>query len=50
MLKVDGEETKIISESAPFRVGLGFAYFSQAKKALEFLKSKSHVGWIFQGH
>ena len=49
-LKADGVESKILTGSKPFRVGLSFTYFSQAKKALEDLKSKSHVGWIIQGN
>ena len=47
-LKNQGVEATIISESAPFRVGLGYAKFSQAKEQLEVLKDKNAGAWILK--
>ena len=47
-LKAEGYETTIISESEPFRVGMGYAKFSQAKEQLELLKAKYNGAWILK--
>ena len=47
-LKAEGYETTIISESEPFRVGMGYAKFSQAKDQLELLKDKYIGAWILK--
>ncbi len=47
-LKTEGYETLIISESEPFRVGMGYAKFSQAKEQLELLKAKYNGAWILK--
>ena len=47
-LKAEGYEATIISESEPFRVGMGYARFSQAKEQLEVLKDKYNGAWILK--
>lgn len=47
-LKADGYQATILNDKEPVRVGNRFKYYSQAKKALEDLKSKSHIGWIIR--
>jgi outer membrane protein OmpA-like peptidoglycan-associated protein len=47
-LKADGYEATILSDKEPVRVGNKFRYYSQAKKALDDLKSKSYIGWIIR--
>lgn len=49
-LKADGFEAKVLNDSEPVRVGNRYQYYSQAKRALESLKSKSYIGWIIQGN
>jgi len=47
-LKEDGYQATILNDKEPIRVGTKFKYYSQAKKALEELKIKSHIGWIIR--
>jgi len=47
-LKADGYQATILNDKEPVRVGTKFKYYSQAKKALEELKIKSHIGWIIR--
>ena len=47
-LKADGYQATILNDKEPIRVGTKFKYYSQAKKALEELKIKSHIGWIIR--
>jgi outer membrane protein OmpA-like peptidoglycan-associated protein len=49
LLKDEGYTATILNDSEPVRVGNRFTYYSQAKKELDGLKSKSHIGWIIQG-
>jgi outer membrane protein OmpA-like peptidoglycan-associated protein len=49
-LRSDGFEAKVLNDSEPVRVGNTYTYYSQAKKALDGLKSKSYIGWIIQGN
>jgi len=49
-LKLDGFEAHVLNDSEPVRVGNKYNYYSQAKKALDSLKSKSYIGWIIQGN
>ncbi len=49
-LKADGFEAKVLNDSEPVRVGNRYQYYSQARRALENLKSKSYIGWIIQGN
>lgn len=49
-LKSEGYTAIILNDSEPFRVGNKFRYFSQAKKALDELQTKSYIGWIIQGN
>lgn len=49
-LKSEGYKAVILNDLEPVRVGNKFKYYSQAKKALDDLKSKSHIGWIIQGN
>ncbi len=47
-LKAEGYEATIIGESEPFRVGIGYEGFSQAKKALEDAKGKFNDAWLLK--
>ena len=49
MLKSEGYETIVIADSDTYRVGNKYNYYSQAKRALDDLASKSHIGWILKG-
>ena len=48
-LKAIGFETVILSDSDPFRVGIRYDNYSQAKKALDDVKTKNKIGWISHG-
>ena len=45
-LKSEGYIATLCSDSAPFRVGIGYSRFSQTKEQLEILKSKYKGVWI----
>ena len=45
-LKTEGYEAMILGESEPFRVGIGYKKFSEAKVALEKFKSNYKSAWI----
>lgn len=47
-LKSEGYETTLCSESAPFRVGLGYSDLNKAKAELEVLKKKFKGAWIMK--
>ena len=45
-LKSEGYDAELFSNTAPFRVGIGYSRFSQTKEKLEMLKSKFKGVWI----
>jgi len=47
-LKAEGYEAIILGDPNIVRVGIGYKFLSQTKKALEELKPKYKDGWIFQ--
>jgi len=48
LLKLGGIEAIILNDAKPFRVGNKYTYYIQARKELEFIESKSYIGWIIQ--
>lgn len=46
-LKSEGYKATILTDYEPFKVGIGYKYFSQAKKSLEFLRAKYKDIWIW---